>query len=52
MFTVSSLSYLFQFEDVLVEVMLESFVRKVNAELFETVVLIILKAKDVQDADG
>lgn len=44
--------YLFQFEDVLVEVVLEPFVGEVNAELFEAVVLIILKAKDVQDSYG
>lgn len=44
--------YLFQFEDVLVEVVLEPFVGEVNAELFKAVVLIILKAKDVQDSYG
>lgn len=42
--------YLFQFEDVLVEIMLEPFVGEVNAELFKAVVLIVLKAKDVQDS--
>lgn len=42
--------YLLQFEDVLVEVVLQSFVGEVDAELFKAVVLIILKAKDVQDS--
>lgn len=37
---------------MLVEVVLEPFVGEVNAELFEAVVLIILKAKDVQDSYG
>lgn len=44
--------YLLQLEDVLVEVVLEALVGEVDAELLETVVLIILKAKDIQDSDG
>lgn len=44
--------YLLQLEDVFVEVVLEALVGKVDAELLETVVLIILEAKDIQDADG
>lgn len=43
-----TLPYLLQFEDVLVEIVLKSFIGKVDTELFKTVVLIILKAKDVQ----
>lgn len=42
------LLYLLQFEDVLVEIVLKPFVGEVDTELFKTVVLIILKAKDVQ----
>ncbi len=37
---------------MLVEVVLEPLVGEVDAELFEAVVLIILKAKDVQDSNG
>lgn len=44
--------YLLQLEDVLVEVVLEALVGEVDAELLETVVLIILEAKDIQDSDG
>lgn len=43
-----TLLYLLQFEDVLVEIVLKPFVGEVDTELFKTVVLIILKAKDVQ----
>lgn len=41
--------YLFQLEDVLVEIVLQPFVGEVDAELFKAVILIILKAEDVQD---
>lgn len=44
--------HLLQFEDVLVEVVLQTFVGKVDAELFEAVVLVILKTKNVQNSDG
>lgn len=44
--------HLFQLKDVLVEVMLKSLVGEVDAELFEAVVLVVFKAKDVEDADG
>lgn len=44
--------YLLQLEDVLVEVVLEALVGEVDAELLETVVLVILEAKDIQDSDG
>lgn len=37
---------------MLVEVVLEPFVGEVDAELFKAVVLVILKAKDVQDSYG
>lgn len=37
---------------MLVKVVLEALVGKVDAELFKAVVLIILKAKDVQDSYG
>lgn len=45
-------SYLLQLEDVLVEVVLQTFVGKVDAELFEAVVLVILKTENVQNSDG
>ena len=45
-------SYLFELEDVLVEVMLETFVGKVDAELFEAVVLIVLETKNVKHSNG
>lgn len=37
---------------MLVEVVLQTFVGKVDAELFEAVVLVILKTKNVQNSDG
>lgn len=46
------MSYLFKLEDVLVEVVLETFVGEVDAELLETVVLIVLKTKNIQHSDG
>lgn len=46
------ITHLFKFEDVLVEVMLESLVGKVDAELLKTVVLIVLETKDVKHANG
>lgn len=42
--------YLLQFEDVLVEVVLQPLVGEVDAELFEAVVLVVLEAEDVQDS--
>lgn len=43
---------LLQFEDVLVEVVLQPLVGKVDAELLEAVVLVILEAEDVQHSNG
>lgn len=43
---------LLQFEDVLVEVVLQPLVGKVDAELLKAVVLVILEAEDVQHSDG
>ena len=37
---------------MLVEVVLETLIGKVDAELFEAVVLIVLEAKDVQHSNG
>lgn len=45
-------SYLFKLEDVLVEVVLETFVSKVDTELFKAVVLVVLKTKNVKHPDG
>lgn len=46
------MSHLFKLEDVLVEVVLETFVGEVDAELFEAVVLVILKTENVEHSDG
>lgn len=46
------MSYLLKLEDVLVEVVLQTFIGKVDAELFEAVVLVILKSENVEHADG
>lgn len=43
---------MFKLEDVLVEVVLETFVGKVDAELFEAVVLVILKPENVEHSNG
>ncbi len=43
---------MFKLKDVLVEVVLETFIGKVDAELFEAVVLIILKTKNVKHSNG
>ena len=43
---------LLQFEDVLHEKLLQMFVRKINAKLFEGIVFEILKSKDIQNSDG
>lgn len=43
---------LLQFEDVLVEVVLQPLVGEVDAELLEAVVLVVLEAEDVQHPDG
>uniref|UniRef100_A0A2M4D5A0 Putative secreted protein n=1 Tax=Anopheles darlingi TaxID=43151 RepID=A0A2M4D5A0_ANODA len=42
---------LLELEDVLHEELLQVFVRKVNAKLFEAVVVKVLEAKDVQHTD-
>lgn len=41
-------THLLQFEDVLVEIVLQFLVGIVDAELLKAVVLIVLKAKDIQ----
>lgn len=43
--------HLLELEDVLVEVVLESLVGEVDAELLKAVVLIVLETKDVQHSD-
>lgn len=45
-------TYLFKFKDVLVEVVLQAFVGKVNAELFKTVILIVFKPKNIKYSNG
>lgn len=44
--------FLFQFEDVLHEELLQILVRIVDAELFERVRVEVLETEDVQDSDG
>lgn len=44
--------HLLQLKDVLVEVMLKSFVGEIDAELFKAVVLVVFKAEDVEDTNG
>lgn len=45
-------AHLFQFEGVLIKVVLEPLIGKVDAELFKAVVLVVLKTKNVQYTDG
>lgn len=44
--------YLFKLKNVLVEVVLEPLVGKVDAELFKAVVLVVLEAKDIKNTNG
>ena len=44
--------YLFQSKDMLVEVVLQLLIGKVNAQLFKAVVQKILKPKDIQNTNG
>lgn len=44
--------HLFAFEDMLVELLLQPLVGKVNTQLLEAVLLEAFKAIDIQDADG
>lgn len=48
----NSTAYLFQSEDVIVEVILQLLICIVDAELLKAVSLKILKAKNVQNANG
>lgn len=43
---------MFKLEDVLVEVVLETFVGEVDAELLKAVVFVIFKTKNVEHSDG
>lgn len=45
-------AHLLQFEDVLVEVILQLLICIVDTELLKAVVLKVLKAKNVQDPNG
>lgn len=45
-------SYLFELEDVLVEVVLETFIGEVDAELLKAVVFVIFETKNVEHSDG
>ena len=44
--------HLFPFEDMLVELLLQPLISKVDAQLFKAVLLEAFKAVDVQDANG
>lgn len=46
------MSNLFQLKQMLIEIMLQTFIGKVNTELFEAVAAIILKAKNIKDPNG
>lgn len=46
----SQQTHLFKLEDMLVEVKLQFFICKVDTKLFKTVVLVILKSKNVQNS--
>ena len=41
---------LFQFEDVFVKIELKLLISKVDAKLFKTVMLVILKSKNIQNS--
>lgn len=45
-------TYLFQFKDVLVKVVLQALVGKVNAELFKTIVFVVFKPKNIKHSNG
>lgn len=45
-------TYLFQFKDVLIEVVLQALVGKVNAELFKAIVFIVFKSKNIKHPNG
>lgn len=47
---ISQQTHLFKLEDMLVEVKLQFFICKVDTKLFKTVVLVILKSKNVQNS--
>ena len=49
---ISEMTHLFKLENVLVEVVLETLVGEVDAELLKAVVLVILETKDVEHPDG
>lgn len=45
-------NYLLQLKDVLVEVVLKSLVGEVDAELLKAVILVVFKAKDIENPNG
>lgn len=47
---ISQQTHLFKLEDMLVKVKLQFFICKVDTKLFKTVVLVILKSKNVQNS--
>ena len=51
MYRERELADLLELEDVLVEVMLQALIGKVDAELLETVVLVVFESKYVQNSD-
>jgi len=45
-------TYLFKLKDVLVKVVLQALVGKVNTELFETIIFIVFKPKNIEYSNG
>lgn len=45
-------TYLFKFKDVLVKVVLQALVGKVNAELLKTIIFIVFKPKNIKYSNG
>lgn len=45
-------TYLFEFKDVLVKVVLQALVGEINAELFKTIIFIVFKPKNIKDSNG
>lgn len=44
--------YLFQFKDVLVKIVLQALVGKVDAELFKTIIFVVFKPKNIKYSNG
>jgi acyl-[acyl carrier protein]--UDP-N-acetylglucosamine O-acyltransferase len=45
-------THLLQLKDVLIKVMLQTFISKINTELFKAIIFIIFKPKNIQNTNG